>query len=288
MKKAINLAIIGIFVLIAYFGYAQTVVSENNGLFLSNNGSASKVDNTQNFLNAVKTVTSDEVNENNKSKEAIPLAASNSKSLLPDKAEKEKISISSSNNSPNKNNTDIDEGSLPLFSSRPASYPNQLTTRADSFSATFSLMTSLIGIIILALAASWFIQKKTGIASNKFGRVLGVLPLDNKRLIYIVYVAGKFIVLGVTENSINYLTEITDKETIDTYKLKYQLTTTELDKNYPFNFKQEISNKEKSEEVTKLEVERKSEVIKNEIEENRIKRENRLKDLISKVNIKNN
>ncbi|MBP5468214.1 MAG: flagellar biosynthetic protein FliO [Candidatus Riflebacteria bacterium] len=287
MKKAINLAIIGIFVLIAYFGYAQTVVSENNGLFLSNNASASKVDNTQNFLNAVKTVTTDEVNENNKSKETVPVGTSNSKSLLPDNAEKEKSSISSSNNSTNKK-TDIDEGSLPLFSSRTASFPNQLTPRADSFSATFSLMTSLIGIIILALAASWFIQKKTGIASNKFGRVLGVLPLDNKRLIYIVYVAGKFIVLGVTENSINYLTEITDKETIDTYKLKYQLTTTELDKNYPFNFKQEVSNKEKTDEVIKLEFERKSEVIKNEIEENRIKRENRLKDLISKVNIKNN
>ena len=241
MKKAINLAIIGIFVLIAYFGYAQTVVSENNGLFLSNNASASKVDNTQNFLNAVKTVTTDEVNENNKSKETVPVGTSNSKSLLPDNAEKEKSSISSSNNSTNKK-TDIDEGSLPLFSSRTASFPNQLTPRADSFSATFSLMTSLIGIIILALAASWFIQKKTGIASNKFGRVLGVLPLDNKRLIYIVYVAGKFIVLGVTENSINYLTEITDKETIDTYKLKYQLTTTELDKNYPFNFKQDVSN----------------------------------------------
>ena len=245
MKKAINLAIIGIFVLIAYFGYAQTVVSENNGLFLSNNASSSKVDNTQNFLNAVKTVTPDEVKESKKIDENNALTASNPNSLLTKEIDNDKSS--SSNNSTNKkNNTDIDEGSLPLFSSRTATSSNQLSPRADSITATFSLMTSLIGIIILALAASWFIQKKTGIASNKFGKVLGVLPLDNKRLIYIVYVAGKFIVLGVTENSINYLTEITDKETIDTYKLKYQLTTTELDKNYPcqtWSWKKIRSNK---------------------------------------------
>ncbi len=268
MKKAINFALLGILVLIASFWNLQTVVADNSGLFLSNNESNSAKD----FINATKTSNQDEnqVTVNSVSTYTPTVLASSS---LDNKNEK-------------KINT-VDEGSLPLFSNRYSSSTRRLDSTGDNLSATFSMLTSLIAIIILALVASWFIQKKTGLASNNFGKVLGMVPIDNRRIIYIVDVMGKMLVLGVTEHNINYLTEITDKDTIDAYRLKYgQNITPGLEKLFPFINKNNSSETDEESDLDdsqkKILAEKKSEEIKNEIDENRKKREERLRNLLIK------
>ncbi len=91
---------------------------------------------------------------------------------------------------------------------------------SDPFGSVLRIISSLIAVIILALALSWILQKKGGFGSNVFGKVLGILPLDNKRFIYLVDIMGKVLVLGVTDSNINLLSEITDKATIDSLRFQ--------------------------------------------------------------------
>lgn len=272
MKKAINLTLLVIYVLIALFVCNQTVVA-SNGLFLANNNSNS----AQDFINATQIASTTE--------KKAELASQPPTIKKEEEKKDEALLASSTSETATKSSYVNDEGSLPLFTNRTASSAIPLTPTTNSLSATFSLIISLLGIIILALAASWFIQKKTGIISNNFGKVLGVVPLDNKRLIYVVDVMGKMLVLGVTESNINFLTEITDKDTIDAYRLKYgQSVTPGLDKLFPFLRKgKDNSNSENlSEEESKLLEERKAENIKNTLDKNHENRLNRLKEMIIK------
>ena len=66
-----------------------------------------------------------------------------------------------------------------------------------------------------------FAAKKSGIriAGNGAGRVLSVLPLGSNRTVQVVDLAGKVLVLGVSDNSINLITEIVSKEEIDKIRL---------------------------------------------------------------------
>jgi len=108
----------------------------------------------------------------------------------------------------------------PLFlDTQPASMP--VFPDADPMGTSLRILSSLFFLIILAFGISWFIQKKTGLGGNVFGKVLGILPLDNRRLIYIVDIMGKVLILGVTENNINLLGELTDKDTLDSLRLQY-------------------------------------------------------------------
>lgn len=184
--------------------------------------------------------------------------------------------------------TAIDEGKLPLFTSKQATDSNRLRPAADTLATSLSLGTSLIGIIVLALAISWFIQKKTGIASSSFGKILGIIPLDNKRLLYIVDVMGKMLVLGVTESNISFLTEITDKDQLDAYRLKYgQSVTPGLDKLFPFlRKKEEVADEnttlQHSEDKEKIEAEKNIAEVKSTLDKNHEKRLSRLKDMLIK------
>ena len=278
MKKAVNLGLVVIFVCIAYFGYAQTVVSNDNGLFLSNNSSSSAKD----FINATKVSSPKEIASSEKDISSPISQVSSTSSAAKEILSSPPPSLTASESIATKAVEPIDEGALPLFSNKTQNSSRQMTQAANSFTATFSLFTSLIGIIILALAASWFIQKKTGLTANNFGKVLGIVPLDTKRFIYIIDVMGKMLVLGVTEQNITFLTEITDKDTIDAYRLKYgQSVTPGLDKLFPF-LKKDNEEAKTSDESLKLMAEKSTKEIKSEIEENRKKRENRLRNMIIK------
>ena len=90
----------------------------------------------------------------------------------------------------------------------------------DPFSASLRILTSLVIVIGLVFALSWFLQRRVGLGSVAFGKVLGILPLDSRRFIYLVDVMGKVLVLGVTEHQINVLSEITDKDQVDALRLE--------------------------------------------------------------------
>ena len=291
MKKAINLASLVGYVLIAIFVCNQTVVA-GNGLFLTNNNSNS----AQNFINASKISSSSESlddngfvvvqskNEVDSSKENT-LFSSNSSDVALSASSPENLTTPATNSRSYLN----EEGSLPLFSNRTSSSTSRLFPETSNLSATFSLIISLFGIIVLALAASWFIQKKTGLGANNFGKVLGIVPLDNKRLIYIVDVMGKMLVLGVTESNITFLTEITDKDTIDAYRLKYgQSVTPGLDKLFPFLKKDSDSQNDDNitEEQSKIIEEKKAEKVKTTLDKNHENRLKRLQNMIIKANNK--
>ena len=93
---------------------------------------------------------------------------------------------------------------------------------SDPLSSTLRIISSLFGVIILAFGLSWLIQKKGGFGGNVFGKVLGILPLDNRRMIYLVDVMGRVLILGVTDSNISMLCEITDKDTLDSLRLQYE------------------------------------------------------------------
>ncbi len=275
VKKAINLTLLVIYVLIALFVCNQTVVA-GNGLFLANNNSNA----AQDFIKATKIGTSSVEQE---TEQFVSVKAKEEENILTNTASTSALASETKK-------TVIDEGSLPLFSEKTPTNTNRLPSPTNGMSGTFSLIISLFGIIVLALAASWFIQKKTGFGSNNFGKVLGIVPLDNKRLIYIVDVMGKMMVLGVTESSINFLTEITDKDTIDAYRLKYgQSVTPGLDKLFPFMNKgsdEQNNDSNLSDEASRIIEEKKAEQVKSTLDKNHEDRLKRLKNMIIKANNK--
>lgn len=108
---------------------------------------------------------------------------------------------------------------LPFYLEGPVASAPYLPV-SDPLSSTLRIISSLFAIIIIAFGLSWFIQKKAGFGGNVFGKVLGILPLDNRRMIYLVDVMGKVLILGVTDSNINMLGEITDKDTLDALRLQ--------------------------------------------------------------------
>ncbi len=113
----------------------------------------------------------------------------------------------------------------------PASFPQ---FASDPFGSSLRILSSLFALIILAFILSWFLQKKGGIGGNVFGKVLGILPLDSRRLIYLVDVMGRVLILGVTDNNISLLCEITDKATLDSLRLQYDKPSPGMEKLFSF------------------------------------------------------
>ncbi|MCL2154982.1 MAG: flagellar biosynthetic protein FliO [Leptospirales bacterium] len=66
-----------------------------------------------------------------------------------------------------------------------------------------------------------FVAQKTGLnlSGQEAIRILSTVSLGTNKFIQIIDVAGKIFLLGVTDNNINLLTEIKDKEEIDRIRL---------------------------------------------------------------------
>ncbi len=109
-----------------------------------------------------------------------------------------------------------------------------LFTDSDPFGTSLRILSSLFGVILLAFGVSWFIQKKVGFGGNVFGKVVGILPLDNKRMIYLVDIMGRVLILGVTETNINLLAELTDKDTLDALRLQYDKPSPGMNRLFSF------------------------------------------------------
>jgi flagellar protein FliO/FliZ len=66
-----------------------------------------------------------------------------------------------------------------------------------------------------------FVTKKAGL--NIFGgeavRVLSVVPIGQNKFLQLVDVAGRVLLVGVSDNSINLITEITEKDQIDRIRI---------------------------------------------------------------------
>ncbi|EAX48653.1 hypothetical protein TcarDRAFT_2125 [Thermosinus carboxydivorans Nor1] len=90
------------------------------------------------------------------------------------------------------------------------------TSVLSTLAYIFSLIVVFLVVIVLAYLASRVLGQKIGgftAAGNQ--KILTTLLLGPGKAVYVVDIAGKVLVLGVTDHSVNLLQEITSAEEID-------------------------------------------------------------------------
>lgn len=156
-------------------------------------------------------------------------------------------------------------------------------TNTDPFGTSLSILSALFAVIIIALILSWIVQRKGVFGGNIFGKVVGILPLDNRRFIYIVDVVGRILVLGVTESNINLLCEITDKDTIDSMRLQGEIPAMPgMEKIFSFLKRSKPDDSESAVDITEIN----NHEVKNATEKNQ-QRLRKLNSLLLKRNQEN-
>lgn len=105
--------------------------------------------------------------------------------------------------------------------------PVQQSTQS-SWLSTFAYLISVIIAFAFVAGLAYFVsrflgQKLGGMNSAKSSKVLESLPLGNNKALYVVEIAGKVVVLGVTDHNINLLQEITDE--IEIARLRTQASS---------------------------------------------------------------
>lgn len=90
----------------------------------------------------------------------------------------------------------------------------------SSWLSTIAYVLTLVVTFAVVIALAYFTSRFLGQRMGRFSaagdnRVLVSLPLGQNRGVYVVEVAGKFLVLGVTDHSVNFLQEITDPAMIE-------------------------------------------------------------------------
>jgi len=104
-------------------------------------------------------------------------------------------------------------------------YQEQKPTVSSSGLSTLTYVFSLLITFALVIGLSYFAarfwgQKMGNKLSSSNHKIVATLPLGTNRAVYIVEIAGKFLVLGVTDHTINILQEITDIGEIEKMKTK--------------------------------------------------------------------
>ncbi len=93
---------------------------------------------------------------------------------------------------------------------------------ASSWLATSSYIISLLLTFLLVLGLAYFTSKFLGQRMTRAGgfggKVYSTLSLGPNRAVHVVEIAGKFMVLGVTEQNITLLNEITSATEIERIK----------------------------------------------------------------------
>ena len=102
--------------------------------------------------------------------------------------------------------------------------------KEDESSYGWMIFKTILVLIIFGLGFYFFfkyVSKKAGLPNVGRGvvQVLAVSPVGQNRFIQIVDIAGKVMVLGVTEGSITMITEITGRDDIDRIRLLSSKTT---------------------------------------------------------------
>jgi flagellar biogenesis protein FliO len=99
----------------------------------------------------------------------------------------------------------------PEFDETRTSYP-QLILRTVAVLAVI--------VVVIYLIFRFLLRSRNRIVSDtEMIKVLATFPLAANRLIKVVDIAGKILILGVTDANINLITEVEDKEIVDRIKL---------------------------------------------------------------------
>lgn len=79
------------------------------------------------------------------------------------------------------------------------------------------LVLPLVAVVALIYVVAWFLKKKMGVGApavgkNKLTQVVEVMPLGGQKCVYLVRVVDRLMVLGVTNDGISSLGEISEDE----------------------------------------------------------------------------
>jgi flagellar biogenesis protein FliO len=112
---------------------------------------------------------------------------------------------------------------------------------AYEYSLTKYIFKTILALGIIGMAIfiiiKLFVKSPRNLIKNEQGNfinLLGSIPIAHNKYLQLVEVAEKVLLLGVTENSINILTEIIDKEKIDIIKTNQSKILGE--NGFPFRF----------------------------------------------------
>ena len=92
---------------------------------------------------------------------------------------------------------------------------------SSSLFSTMAYLFFLVLIFVLVIGLAYFTSKFLGqkmMNTANDNKVLTVLSLGSSRAVYVVEIAGRILVLGVTDHTINLLQEITDPVAIEQLK----------------------------------------------------------------------
>ncbi|GBG56288.1 hypothetical protein SPFL3102_00501 [Sporomusaceae bacterium FL31] len=141
----------------------------------------------------------------------------------------------------------------------------QAPTGSSSWVSTLAYILSLLVtfavVIGLAFFTSRFLGQKFGhLSVSNSNKVIITLPLGNNRAVYVVEVAGKYLVLGVTDHSVTLLQEIVDAAEIEKMQVqgnfspeqdqfknifqKHLASLQQISQSVPFRFDKNNSNQQ--------------------------------------------
>jgi flagellar protein FliO/FliZ len=90
------------------------------------------------------------------------------------------------------------------------------TSFLSAGSYIFSLLATFLLVLFLAYFTSRLIANKMKWSGgDKDGKIISCLSFGSNRGVYLVEIAGKYLLLGVTEHNINLLREVDDEEEIE-------------------------------------------------------------------------
>ena len=93
-----------------------------------------------------------------------------------------------------------------------------------SYVWSFIKMLFILGVMVAMFYYFFrYVSKKTGanVSSHGVSTTLSIIPIAQNKFLQIVDLGGKVLVLGVSDNSINLITEITEKHEIDKIRVSH-------------------------------------------------------------------
>jgi flagellar biogenesis protein FliO len=89
-----------------------------------------------------------------------------------------------------------------------------------NFPGIISLLKSTGIIIVIIIVSVYFLRKKLGIKTNiskkkRYIYIVDTAPLGSKRHIHLVKIPGKLVLVGATNDRIQSLSEITEKDIVE-------------------------------------------------------------------------
>ncbi len=106
-------------------------------------------------------------------------------------------------------------------------YKEPVVTNAASTASTFLYIISLVAVFLCVLAAAYFVSKYLGSKLGMQGAlnaksILGILPLGQNKSLVFVEVLHSVLVLGVTDQNISLVKEISEADDIEKIKTDLQ------------------------------------------------------------------